>query len=228
MAADNSIDQAETYILATLAAWAGDADYALSQLRAMSDPPHEPAETMAGGGLKAVNVIQYAAAFQRKELEDALRRSREAGEFPVESVPSEVGHAEQATEEVVRADVVVTKHLRGVMRPVSIAEYELRAFLTDLSWEDELLRRAAGLAGSTHPPGDSYLGDGIHKDGEGRSVSGGRWVERERDIFKIVSVTDLGLVRVRGFWVGSEIRESWRMVREAFAETLNRIDPPTG
>lgn len=223
MAADNADDQVASYIVSTLAAWAGDEDFALAELQTVSEPPYEPSERSAGGGLKPFEVIQFVAALQRKELESALRRDRKPSALsPARDLSHEQKPARRVAEEAAGSDLVVTTHMRGVIRAVALAEYELRAFLTDLSWEGELLRRAAVLSKVGETTNDDLQ---THAADAGPPDSiGGQWVERGGELFQVVSVSEFGLVRVRGYWV-AQTQESWPSIRKAFAQTLSNIDP---
>lgn len=204
------------FTLAKRAAWAGDVEYCRERL----------AE------------LRVATSKRRREgdrepltlLRDAGRRI-EAHLEGKDAPPSEL--------------VIKTAHLRGVVWQAGRREFELLAYLIDYSWEEKLCHHAV-LAKETRRvtilesedeeditderevkrQGDWYLQvERAPTVDEGPGLS---WEEDIDGLQCVVTVGDLGLIKVKGLWVGREMPQSAEEVERRFRGILDRIESPGG
>ncbi len=108
---------------ARYAAWAGDVEHCrrlLHDIRLESTKVSEPNHASAFG-------LMLRAASQLSERLEIERRRSE--------IAQNMFRPEK--------QVIITKHLRAVVHQSSEFEFELRAYLDDLSWEDSLYKRTS-------------------------------------------------------------------------------------
>jgi hypothetical protein len=136
-----------------------------------------------------------------------------------------------------------TKHLRGVIHRLSSYEFELRAYLSDCSWESELYERAASAAQESGAPPLEPENDEVKleieqernlprlfeemDEDEDREIDRGRgtaWIVDSGDFFREVTVGDLALILVKGVWAKRELPGSVDLIKDGFMEVLNKLD----
>ena len=139
--------------------------------------------------------------------------------------------------------VIRMAHLRGVVWPVDRREFELLAYLTDYSWEETLYQHAAKIAASGRvtvlepEEDDAHGAEGVdqQKDlfqqerapevDEGMGLS---WEEEADGLQCVVTVNDLGLIKVKGLWFGRDLPQDPEEVVSRFRGILTRLEAPGG
>src|SRR6185295_2430040 len=116
----------DNFIVATFALWAGDFEYAETLLSRYSN-----AAPLNGIVESPDELIRRTGALRLRQLR------QKKGEFKLLA-------AEYGLRNPVAANptILVTNHLRGALWRMDARELDLRAYLTDLSWEENLLRLA--------------------------------------------------------------------------------------
>lgn len=138
-----------------------------------------------------------------------------------------------------REFVPETAHLRGVIWQTGRREFELRAYVTDLSWVESLCAHARKAAAARSvialEPDDESEDSEVVESGvffldveqaplvdEGEGIS---WEEDAEGLLCSVMVSELGLIKVRGVWAGRELPEGTVVVR-SLTGILERIEAP--
>jgi hypothetical protein len=201
----------EVFALVRRAEWAGDVEYFRARL---GDLRQLTTQTRGGDDWRPPALLRRAG--------DALE-AHSAGHVapPPELVPK-------------------TTHLRGVVWQTGRREFELRAYVTDLSWVESLYFHARKAAAASNvivtEPDDEETEEpenvprGIFFQDieqaplvdEGEGIS---WEEDAEGLLCTVMVSELGLIKVRGVWTGNETPEGADVVRRLTA-ILERIESP--
>jgi hypothetical protein len=178
-----------TYIQARQAWWAGDIDYSLAILERGGVTKTHDAEASE---FDPLGMVRIRAAELYTHLTD--------GGFPRPE----------------NDFILETDHLRGAFHQSAERHFELRAFLTDLSWDKEFLRRSRVLAKLRHIPRSEVMRDqkaeviGEFGDPE---LS---WTEVRDNMLLETTVSGFAVVRVYGTWIGKEPPTSLEPIRLAF------------
>lgn len=199
----------EVFALVRRAEWAGDVEYFRARL---GDLRQLTAQTRGAGDWRPPALLRRAG--------DALE-AHLAGRVapPPEFVPK-------------------TTHFRGVVWQTGRREFELRAYVTDLSWVESLYLHARKAAAARNviavepddeeTEGPENIPQGVFfQDVEqaplvdkGEGIS---WEEDAEGLLCSVMVSELGLIKVRGVWAGRELPEGSVIVRSLTA-ILERIE----
>lgn len=133
-----------------------------------------------------------------------------------------------------------TAHLRGVVWQTGRREFELRAYVTDLSWVESLHLHARKAATARNiiavEPNDEEVEETENVQravffqdvkpaapiDEGEGIS---WEEDAEGLLCFVMVSELGLIKVRGMWAGKDTPEGAEVVRR-LRGILERIESP--
>ena len=120
----------DNFIVATFALWAGDFKYAETLLSRYSNAP-----ALNGLVESPDDLIRRTGALRLRQLR------QKKGEFKLLAAENGVRNPVQAN-----PTVLETKHLRGAVWRIDAREFDLRAYLKDLSWEEHLLDLAQNEA----------------------------------------------------------------------------------
>jgi len=139
--------------------------------------------------------------------------------------------------------LVTTVHLRGVLWQVDRREFELLAYLVDYGWEEALYRCAVMAAKAGHgtilesEEDDITESEEVHQ-GElfqlvehEPTMDGGpglSWEEDADGLQCVVTVGDLGLIKIKGTWYGRDMPQDARELVSRFRAILDRIESPGG
>lgn len=211
----NTDKTAIIFTLAKRAAWAGDVEYCHERLTELKE------------------LIPRRVARDRWEPLALIRQAGKRIEAHLE------GKAAPPRELMIE-----TAHLRGVVWQVDRREFELLAYLIDYSWEKALGRHAKKAAAAEHV---TILGPEEEDDipdkrelkqlnffpqeehapavDEGMGLS---WEEDAAGLQCVVTVGDLGLIKIRGLWVGRDMPQNAEEVVSRFRGILDRIESPDG
>jgi hypothetical protein len=133
-----------------------------------------------------------------------------------------------------------TAHLRGVVWQTGRREFELRAYVTDLSWIESLYLHARKAATARSviaiEPDDQEAEESetvqqgvlFHDVEQAPTVDEGEgitWEEDAEGLLCSVMVSELGLIKVRGVWPGRQLPEGAEVVR-MLTNILERIESP--
>jgi hypothetical protein len=141
--------------------------------------------------------------------------------------------------------VISTAHLQGVVWQVDRREFELLAYLKDYSWEERFYHHAHAAGGAEQvtalgPEEDDGIHDkretGRQKDlfpqeerapaiDEGMGLS---WEEEIDGLQCVVTVGDLGLIKIKGLWVGRDMPQSVEDVVHGLRRIVDRIELSDG
>jgi hypothetical protein len=117
---------------------------------------------------------------------------------------------------------LATPHLRGVVWRRGVREFELRAFLTDLSWQDRLFAIVQDFrdpAEEKEPTEDLRSPDGVRT----YQRLGGAWTV-EGNPFLQVQVSDMGLIRAEALWTERALPDDASPIIGRFTELLKQLD----
>jgi hypothetical protein len=127
---------------------------------------------------------------------------------------------------------VETRHLRGVIWRLGSREFQMYAYLTDLSWESNLFKNAKifiSKFGEEKLP--SYLDSGEEARIKSFMGSSGSWLITGNPFFQ-VHISDLGLIEAHGLWIKKELPKEAGQIKKAFSSILDKLDekgvPPEG
>lgn len=209
---------ADAYTLAKRAEWAGDVEFFRARMAELRE--------LTRGEEKGND---WAPAALLRRAGESMAEHMEGREAPP------------------RGLVLATGHLRGVVWQTGPREFEMSAYLSDPSWEESLFKHAALAAdapGATPPAEERDDGDGQSDreterararqvapfpDAERASAvdsgPGMSWDEEVDGLFCSTTVSDLGLIKIRGLWAGREAPEAAREIVSRFRGILARIDP---
>lgn len=177
--------------------------------------------------------------------EEAGTRFKEPDEHPVSLILERArlidARLERAQHEVPDELIIPTNNLRGIIWRTGERNFELRAYLTDPSWEDPLYRHAHAVA-KRYPPllataegaevEDSstkgaqlrlYEEQEKQKPDAGRGVS---WTMDGNTYLREVTVGDFALVRVKMVWTKRVLPENFAMIRKLLEEPLRLLENP--
>jgi len=106
------------------------------------------------------------------------------------------------------------------------------AYLTDLSWESNLFKKAKifiSKLGEEKLP--LYLDSGEEARIKSFMGSSGTWVITGNPFFQ-VHISDLGLIEAHGLWIKKELPKEAGQIKKAFSSILDKLDekgvPPEG
>ena len=202
------------YVIARLALWAGDVDTAIAHLKKCSKPLRRREKWNP-----YTHPISASAARTLNQLRLRLR------EYATIRHAIGIG-SNQTKENVLRS---VSGHLGGVIWIESAREFELCAFLLELSWEAEFYRNVAmqsehsGSSKSIKDLGyghDRALIDPMSKD----ESTGLGWVQTG-DMFVQVEVSDFCTISARGTWTATSLPSALKIITAPFQTLLDKIDP---
>lgn len=207
---------AEIFTLAKRAAWAGDVEYCRARLA---------------------------------QLREVTRRRRQGSRWDPLALLGEAGaqiEAHLADKDAPPDELIietVQAHLRGVVWQVGRREFELLAYLVDYWWEEALYRYAVLAAKTGHgtilesEEDDTIEREEVRQDelfplvehettvSEGPGMS---WEEDANGLQCVVTVGDLGLIKVKGLWVSRGLPQGAGEVVLRFRGILDRIESPGG
>jgi hypothetical protein len=210
--------ESDKYIVATFALWAGDFAFAETLLREFSPPRNTPS---LEGGIEAPEDIMRATGVLR--LRQLWQRRGEFQKYVAE-------YRSHGMELVEQPLVVRTEHLRGVVWRTGEREFQMQAYLVDLSWQDELFNRAHAEAGRHETARPSGRGTAAEPLELGREDIVGRGLGRAWTVtghpFLQVEVTDLGLIDASMVWVEARLPERGEEIIGPFRGILNSLDEP--
>lgn len=203
----------DAYTLAKRAAWAGDLVQCRAWLAALSK---------LTGGRKKLPAWRPAALL--KLSGQALRRRIKKRELPPDDL------------------LVDTGHLRGVVWQTDRRSFELRAYLSDPVWEGELYRRARLAA--ERPEAALLTGrreEAVMEEvsarekavvteavGEWDTGQGIAWEEDADGMLCEATVSEFGLILVRGVWARRALPESAEEVKRRLSSILYRLETSDG
>lgn len=210
-------EKVDDLVVAKFAEWAGDTAFAIGALleyeRTVSKKRQEdPSEVFLdrAASERLINLVEA-----RRESRSELIRYSEKGLTTVFPIPgSNINDDDPPTE----MPIVESTNLRGVVHIMSERQFELRAFLKNLSWEQELFKKVEELSTEPTERKKDQLNDEVNE--RGRS---GSWVI-EGDLFREIEVDDLGLITARGTWTKSRLPETPKPIFDAFKEVLRQLD----
>jgi hypothetical protein len=143
------------------------------------------------------------------------------------------------------ASIIEAVRLRGVIQRTGPREFELRAYLQDLDWEDtfwgrlEVVAKAhdheprpAGIPEQgrladkrpTSPDAESGSGGGEDRDEEEDDDPAYGWWEFRSPLIVHVRVSEFALVSVKATWVDPLRLPDWASIRHAFIDTLEELE----
>ena len=117
-----------------------------------------------------------------------------------------------------------TRHLRGIIWRLGSREFQMYAYLTDLSWESNLFEKAKILIskfGEEKFP--SYLGSERELHTKPFLGNGGSFVFTGNPFFQI-HISDLGLVEVHGLWIKKDPPKDADQIKKPFGSVLEKLD----
>lgn len=203
----------DAFTTAKHAEWAGDVEYCRKQLTILNRLTSDVPEDE---GWHPLELLRQAGQMLEKLLVDR------------EPAPPEL--------------VVTTDHLRGIVWQTGRREFEMRAYLTEPTWEDSIYRHAwhATKARSVirvepeeededeerNVPDQGNLfqeGERAPEVDEGEGIS---WEENAEGLLCLVTVGDLALIKLKGTWTGDGIPQSAGEIVRRFRTILERIESP--
>ena len=203
---------AENFITATFALWAGDFEYAEQLLsRYSNESPLKDAVESPD------DLIRRTAALRLRQLR------QKKGEFKSLA-------AEQGLRSPVQANpaVLETKHLRGALWRLGAREFNLCAYLTDLSWHENMLRfahREAALHERVEEPiVQKNYGLDFRDEQQSKINLGVAWTVTGSVLLR-AQLSDLCLLEVNGLWTEPELPHTDEEIKQPFVRLLNALDP---
>lgn len=200
------------FIVATFALWAGDFEYAETLL---SPYAHVPA--LNGAVESPDDLIKRTGALRLRQLR------QKKGEF--KELAAEYGLRNPV---VANPTVLVTNHLRGALWRLSAREFELRAYLIDLTWEESLFRLAHKEADqherSLEPVEQRNRGLGFEDNQPPRTTRGVAWTVTGSLLLR-AQLSDMCLLEVNGLWTETKLTNSDELIKEPFLKLLHALDP---
>jgi hypothetical protein len=210
-------------IIAKLALWAGDLSEAEAQLMRII-------ESVSPERRRSTVFDDPVIASARRALRQLKRRR---SEFHL--LAKAAGVAESTREQnPLRSG---GRHLSGIVWALNEREFELRAYLTDLSWEAAfyiMVARNSDDAEAQERVRQLGYGLDITKEAEDskgsidsadEAVLGVFWVKLIGQLFVQIEVSDFCTFRARGVWIAIDPPKQREQVTEPFQNLLDRIDP---
>jgi hypothetical protein len=202
----------DNFIMATFALWAGDFEYAETLLSRYANVP-----PLNGAVESPDDLIRRTSALRLRQLR------QKKGEFKL--LAAEHGLRNPV---LPNPTVLVTNHLRGALWRLGAREFDLRAYLTDLTWEENLLR-LAHIEADQHERSlepveqtDSSLGFGDNEPS--RMTRGVTWTVTGSFLLR-AQLSDMCLLEVNGLWTEAKLTNSDEEIKEPFLKLLHALDP---
>lgn len=202
----------DLYVIATFALWAGDVEYGQDLLRKLA--PLREYGKLPEKVESSEELILYIAALRHRQL---IQRKREYNNV----VDNYRMQGFNLSAELL---TVETRHLRGIIWRLGSREFQMYAYLTDLSWEPNLFRKAKRLIsafGEEKLP--SYVGSESEIHAKSFTGSGGSWIVTGNPFLQI-HVSDLGLIEALGLWVKKKPPQDVDQIKKAFSSILHKLD----
>jgi len=200
------------FIVATFALWAGDFEYAETLL---SRYAHVPA--LNGAVESPDDLIRRTSALRLRQLR------QKKGEF--KELAAEHGLRNPV---LANPTVLVTNHLRGALWRTSAREFDLRAYLTDLTWDESLLRLAHNEANqherSLEPVEQTNSGLGFGDKQPPKTTRGVAWTVTGSLLLR-AQLSDMCLLEVNGLWTEPKLTNSDEEIKGPFLKLLHALDP---
>jgi hypothetical protein len=202
----------DNFIVATFALWAGDFEYAETLLSRYGNAP--PLD----GAVESTNdLIRRTGALRLRQMR------QKKGEF--KQLAAEYGLKNPV---LANPTVLVTNHLRGALWRIDAREFNLRAYLTDLTWEESLLRLAHNEANQHERSLESVersessldFGDNLPS----RITRGVTWTVTGSLLLR-AQLSDMCLLEVNGLWTEAKLTSTDEGIREPFLKLLHALDP---
>lgn len=202
----------ENFITATFALWAGDFDHAEALLK-----PYANAPSLDGAVASPDDLIRRTGALRLRQLRYKKREFRELArehglQTPIQATPA----------------VLETKHMRGALWRLAAREFDLRAYLTDLSWEEKMLHLAHNEA-ALHERFEERIAHSDYTlkflgDRESRTSLGVTWTVTG-SMLLLAQLSDLCLLDVNGIWTQPDLPKTEHEIKEPFLLLLKALDP---
>jgi len=200
--------ETDKFVVATFALWAGDVAFAEELLRAVSSPGR--AATYYEHAESPEDVIRTTGALRLRQL------WQRKGEF--RKLAAEYDRL------IDQPLILAGKHIRGTVWRLGERNFQMQAYLTDLSWERELFPRAQSEAAKHQPRRrPETLGEQrgpSPTDSATRVVS---WTILGNPLLQ-VELTDLALLEVSVVWVERELPQAAEQLREPLSQLIAHLD----
>lgn len=201
----------DRFTRARYAAWAGDVNHCqqlLNEIQTESSQLSEQNKASTFGlMLRAAAQLSYRLEIEQKKYD-----------------------ARQETPDHERP-IISSKHLRAVVHRASEFEFELRAYLDDLSWEDLLYKRASATAAEAKMALARLEAPTLEQhtesldDQESLRRPHTSWRIVGQNLVCVVSVGPFCLIKMRGTWTGLLGPRHIDEVIQTFQIVLDQIDP---
>ena len=205
--------ETDTFVIATMALWAGDFTYFRQIVRGSV---YEPAILQSRAeGPEAI--IEAVAGLRLRQL------GRKRAEFK-ELAASLNSRQGDLTDEAL---VLQTEHLRATVWRTGPREFGLYGYLRDLKYESELFKRAQSLSDSIRPQqaSSTYEADyRVKASGPAFMPLGAAW-SVTGDLFIQAEVSDMGLLESTGLWTAGPLPRDSKAVSGPFMALLWSLDP---
>lgn len=188
MAVDRPKDTSENFIVARFAFWAGDFVLAESLFEQIVSEYHA-GQPGASQESPEDAVLARVARDYLEAMREAEKRKRGRGKSP-------------------QPEPLMTDNLRGMVRHRGLAAFEMRAFLTNLTWERSLCGHFAQLSEFKKSIGNE-------------SPKAMPWLAQQNPVI-VVHVGSLGLITAFGSWC--RIPKDGDEVRDVFLRVLTRLE----
>jgi hypothetical protein len=197
----------ESFVIASFALWAGDIDYAASLLSEYAAGTSLPD---LEGIYEPEQVLRAAAATRLQEIR-ALRELRGDPENPTPSS---------------RPPVLKTAHLRGVVWQTNEREFQLKAYLSSLSWETSLFDNAGtvSLAASGDSQAPLPTRSPAHRESGARSAA---WVVTGNPFIRVY-LGEMGLLQANALWTLRRTPDNLEAILDALQRVLASLDSGAG
>lgn len=127
------------------------------------------------------------------------------------------GREQMPFRQIVQQGLVTTEHLRATIRQTESRIILIRAYLTDLDWAGELLRRASDVVARLGEP--TGLPDDTDRHPGGTWYVEGKW-------FYEVSVDELALIEIIARWNHRKLPNLVESLSDDIERILNQLDHP--
>jgi len=196
----------ESFTRARYAAWAGDIDHCrelLGEIENKSKGLTEP-RYLGSYGLIIRAADQLSERLNSRVEEIDVQRLR-----------------------INKRQLITTAHLRAVVHRIADFEFEVRAYLDDLSWEESLYARATAIEAER-----GRLEMRTHNHGDSSSIESFKPLRRPATSWRVVEnqlacnivVGPFCLIIMRGTWTAVEPPTDIDQVKTTFEKALNEID----
>jgi hypothetical protein len=214
MPAPRRIENVDAYIVAHAAEWAGDVENSLRHYEQIIGG--EPEAILKNEVKGPSDAVLLAASYRAIAIQDSQKK-REILALRSGALRRQIG------ESIKPVGIRPTRHLRGVVRRTAEREFELRAYLSDVTWEEDLLRSARKLARLFGRQSEPYMSHSP-EDGAYKKLGSG-WA-MEGKLLRLINISDLGLIKCRGIWTEVHPPTDAEVIINAFQEILDKLDPP--